>query len=63
MAKREIKRSIFARFRNYFIAGIVILIPIGITIYFTIFLRTSKFSHFQDEDIINFFENIDCIYR
>ena len=38
MAKREIKRSIFARFRNYFIAGIVILIPIGITIYFTIFL-------------------------
>ena len=38
MAKREIKRSIFARFRNYFIAGIVVLIPIGITIYFTIFL-------------------------
>jgi uncharacterized membrane protein len=38
MAKREIKRSIFARFRNYFIAGIVILIPIAITIYFTIFL-------------------------
>ena len=38
MAKREIKRSIFARFRNYFIAGVVILIPIGITIYFTLFL-------------------------
>ena len=38
MAKREIKRSIFARFRNYFIAGVVVLIPIGITIYFTIFL-------------------------
>ena len=38
MAKREIKRSIFARFRNYFITGVVILIPIGITVYFTLFL-------------------------
>ena len=32
------KRSILTSFRNYFIAGIVVLIPIGITIYFTIFL-------------------------
>ena len=31
------KRSILTSFRNYFIAGIVVLIPIGITIYFTIF--------------------------
>jgi len=38
MATREKKRSIFTRFRNYFIAGIVVLIPIGITVYFTIFL-------------------------
>jgi len=38
MAKIEKKRSIFARFRNYFIAGIVVLIPIGITLYLTIFL-------------------------
>ena len=38
MAKREIKRSFFARFRNYFIAGVVVLIPIGITVYFTLFL-------------------------
>ena len=38
MAKKEKKRSIFARIRNYFIAGIVVLIPIGITIYVTIFL-------------------------
>jgi len=36
--KTEKKRSIFARFRNYFIAGVVVLIPIGITIYLTIFL-------------------------
>ena len=35
---REKKRSIFTRFRNYFIAGVVVLIPIGITVYFTIFL-------------------------
>ena len=38
MANREKKRSIFARIRNYFIAGVVVLIPIGITIYLTIFL-------------------------
>ena len=38
MAVVEKKSNIFARFRNYFIAGIVVLIPIGITIYLTIFL-------------------------
>ena len=38
MAMREKKRGIFTRIRNYFIAGIVVLIPIGITIYVTIFL-------------------------
>ena len=38
MAKAEKKRSIFARIRNYFIVGVVVLIPIGITIYLTIFL-------------------------
>ena len=37
MANKEKKRSIFARIRNYFIAGIVVLIPIGITLYLTIF--------------------------
>ena len=37
MAKKEKKRSIFAKIRNYFIAGVVILIPIGITVYVTIF--------------------------
>tara|TARA_Y100000590_G_scaffold100669_1_gene114423 strand:+ start:2325 stop:2939 length:615 start_codon:yes stop_codon:yes gene_type:complete len=38
MANKEKKRSIFARIRNYFIAGVVVLIPIGITVYLTIFL-------------------------
>tara|TARA_Y100000590_G_scaffold464106_1_gene632724 strand:+ start:690 stop:1304 length:615 start_codon:yes stop_codon:yes gene_type:complete len=38
MAKKEKKRSIFASIRNYFITGVVVLIPIGITIYLTIFL-------------------------
>ena len=37
MAKEEKKRSIFAKIRNYFIAGIVVLIPIGITVYLTMF--------------------------
>ena len=38
MAIKEKKRSFFAKIRNYFIAGIVTLIPIGITFYVTIFL-------------------------
>ena len=38
MTKSQKKRSILIKFRNYFIAGIVILIPLGITLYFTLFL-------------------------
>ena len=38
MSIKEKKRSIFTRVRNYFIAGIVVLIPIGITLYITLFL-------------------------
>ena len=38
MALKEKKRSILTRIRNYFIAGVVVLIPIGVTIYLTIFL-------------------------
>ena len=38
MAIKEKKRSIFVRIRNYFITGIVVLIPIGITVYLTIFI-------------------------
>ena len=37
MSMKEKKRSIFGRLRNYFIAGVVVLIPIGITIYITFF--------------------------
>ena len=38
MVVKEKKRSIFARIRIYFITGIVVLIPIGITVYLTLFL-------------------------
>ncbi len=38
MTNRSIKKSIFAKIRNNFIAGIVVLIPIGITLYLTLFL-------------------------
>ena len=38
MATVKKKRSILVKFRNYFFAGIVILIPLGITLYFTLFL-------------------------
>ena len=37
MSDNNIKKSIFAKIRNNFIAGIVVLIPIGITLYLTIF--------------------------
>ena len=37
MDKKNIKKSIFSRIRNNFIAGIVVLIPIGITLYLTLF--------------------------
>jgi len=38
MSKQNIKKSVFAKIRNNFIAGIVVLIPIGITLYLTLFL-------------------------
>ena len=39
MKKIRIKKSPFvARLRNYFITGIIILVPIGFTLYLTIFL-------------------------
>jgi uncharacterized membrane protein len=38
MTDKNIKKSIFAKIRNNFIAGIVVLIPIGITLYLTLFL-------------------------
>ena len=37
MEKKNIKKSLFAKIRNNFIAGVVVLIPIGITLYLTLF--------------------------
>jgi len=36
--KRKKKSSLIARLRNYFITGIIILIPIGFTLYLTLFI-------------------------
>ena len=38
MEKKNIKKSLFARIRNNFIAGVVVLIPLGITLYLTLFI-------------------------
>ena len=38
MSKSQKKRSILVKFRNNFITGVVVLIPIGITIYITLLL-------------------------
>ena len=37
MSKKKTKKSFFTKVRNNFIAGIVVLIPIGITLYLTLF--------------------------
>ena len=38
MAQNGKKTSIFSRLRNYFFAGAVVLIPIGITLYLSLFI-------------------------
>ena len=38
MSEPSFKKSIFAKIRNNFIAGVVVLIPIGITLYLTLFI-------------------------
>ena len=38
MQEKKSKKSIYSRIRNYFIAGVLVLIPIRITVYLTIFL-------------------------
>ena len=38
MTEKRKKRSIFSRLRNYFFAGAVVLIPIGITLYLSLFI-------------------------
>ena len=38
MSNQIEKKSIFSKLRNNFIAGIVVLIPIGITLYLTLFI-------------------------
>ena len=38
MANIQTKRSILIRLRNYFLAGVVTLIPIGITIYLVLLI-------------------------
>ena len=37
MTIKKPKKSVFARIRNYFFTGILVLIPIGITLYLTVF--------------------------
>jgi uncharacterized membrane protein len=38
MKKSQERRRVIARLRNNFIAGVVVLIPIGITVYLTLFI-------------------------
>ena len=38
MSKKKIRTPFVAKLRNYFITGVVVLIPIGITLYLTLFL-------------------------
>ena len=38
MIKKQKRRSFLVKLRNNFIAGVVVLIPIGITVYLTLFI-------------------------
>ena len=38
MAQNRKKTSVLSRLRNYFLAGAVVLIPIGITLYLSLFI-------------------------
>ena len=38
MANLQKRRSVLVKIRNYFITGVVVLIPIGITVYLTLFV-------------------------
>jgi uncharacterized membrane protein len=38
MSQKKIKKSLIVRIRNNFFAGAVVLIPLGLTIYFTLFV-------------------------
>ena len=38
MPKSKKKSSFIAKLRNYFIAGIVVLVPLGFTLYLTLFI-------------------------
>ena len=37
---RKKKPSFIARLRNYFITGIIVLVPLGFTLYLTLFLMS-----------------------
>ena len=49
MSEKTIKKSIFSRIRNYFIAGIVVLIPIGIK---TTIPAIKLFLNFENTDFL-----------
>ena len=36
--KKQEKKSLIAKIRNYFLAGVVVMIPIAATVYLTIFI-------------------------
>ena len=38
MSVKKTKKSLFSRIRNYFFAGAVVLIPLAITLYLTVFI-------------------------
>ena len=42
MEKSQKKRRVLARLRNNFIAGVVVLIPIGIILYLTLFIAKNS---------------------
>ena len=58
MSKNNIKKSIFSKLRNNFIAGVVVLIPIGITLYLFITIIGWISLSFLGKKFFELFNNI-----
>ena len=52
---------LFARLKNYFITGIVVLVPIGITLYLTKFFISISSNLIPKESIFYVFDGISSI--
>ncbi len=59
MPEKKIKKSLLIRLRNYFFTGAVVLIPIGVTVYLSLFLIKISTKILPKELNPNYYLNIE----